>query len=174
MSSAIQTSPSAPPAGGGPSPPVPAPRPRARSALREALRPVASLRLTVALFALSMVLVFFGTLAQMDAGVWSVVNGYFRSFFVWIPFQLLVQFGQVFFGLPRDMQVPGAFPFPGGWLLGAALLVSLTAAHLARFRVSWKRSGILVLHGGLVLLLVNELLTGLFAVEARMTLENGE
>src|SRR5437763_7124226 len=59
---------------------------------------LASLRLTVLLFSLSLLLVFFGTVAQIDAGVWTVVKDYFRSFFVLIPLQLLVQFGQVFFG----------------------------------------------------------------------------
>ena len=46
------------------------------------LRALASLRLTVVLFVLSMALVFFGTLAQIDNGIWTVVSAYFRSFFV--------------------------------------------------------------------------------------------
>src|SRR5438105_847263 len=69
------------------------------------LEATGSLRLTVTLFALSLLLVFFGTLAQIDAGIWTVVKEYFRGFFVWIPLQLLVQFGQVFFGLPRTMTI---------------------------------------------------------------------
>src|SRR5438128_10074825 len=85
---------------------------------------LASLRLTVVLFALSMVLVFVGTLAQMDEGIWTVVTRYFRSFGVWVPFQLFVKLGQVFFGVPKTVQIADhwGFPFPGGWTLGSLLL----------------------------------------------------
>ena len=41
--------------------------------LRKILKPVASLQLTVGLFAASLVLVFFGTLAQKNAGIWQIV-----------------------------------------------------------------------------------------------------
>src|SRR6266446_7342337 len=92
-------------------------RPRPQGALhwlrQYLLQPLASLRLTVILFAFALVLVFCGTLAQVDNGVWTVVNKYFRSAAVWIPFQ-------IFF--PREFHVGGGFPFPGGWLLGGLLL----------------------------------------------------
>ena len=97
--------------------------------LRGALLILSSLRLTVALFAVSMVLVFAGTLAQVDHDVNYVVARYFRCWTTWIELQ-------VFF--PRSMTVPGALPFPGGWLLGALLTVNLLAAHLVRFRVAAK------------------------------------
>ena len=45
------------------------------------LRPLASLKLTVALFAAAIFLVFVGTLAQTSADVWTVVSGYFRSWY---------------------------------------------------------------------------------------------
>src|SRR5713101_7643113 len=46
----------------------------------------ASLRLTVACLALGLVLVFWGTLAQVDLGLWKAQNEFFRSFFVyWTP-----------------------------------------------------------------------------------------
>jgi hypothetical protein len=132
--------------------------------VKKVLTLLASLRLTVVLFALSFVLVFCGTLAQVDAGIWTVVNKYFRSAYVWIPFQIFI---------PRSITVSGGFPFPGGWLLGGVLLVNLLAAHLVRFKVSWKRSGILLIHAGLVVMMLSELVTGLFAIEGRMSiLEN--
>ncbi len=133
----------------------------------------ASLRLTVFLFALSLFLIFVGTLAQMDAGIGTVVKEYFRSLYVWVPLQLFVRFGQVFFGVPHLTQVPGSFPFPGGWLIGGLLLVNLLAAHAVRFRLSWKRSGILILHAGILVMMAGELLTGLFAVEGQMTIVGG-
>ncbi|HEY7154548.1 MAG TPA: cytochrome c biogenesis protein ResB [Gemmataceae bacterium] len=141
--------------------------------VRAALKALASLRLTVILFALSMILVFCGTLAMMDNGLWAALTQYFRSFLAWIPLQVFVRFGQVFFGLPADWSVAGSFPFPGGWTLGAALMVNLIAAHLVRFKLSWKRAGVLVLHSGLILLMIGELVTGLFAVEGTMLIPVG-
>src|SRR4051794_6962250 len=142
--------------------------------LRRVLMPLASLKITVTLFALSVVLVFLGTLAMKDAGIWTVVKTYFRSFYVWIPFQVFVRLGQVFFRVPEDAAVPGGLPFPGGWSIGAALLVNLIAAHLVRSKLTWRRSGILLLHSGIAILLVSELVTGLFAVEGRMVIGQGE
>src|SRR6185369_2062467 len=89
---------------------------------------LASLRLTVTLFALSLALVFYGTLAQVDEAMWTVVLKYFRSIIVLIPLKV------VFF---RALDVPGTLPFPGGWTLGFLLLVNLLAAHAMRFRLTW-------------------------------------
>lgn len=149
-------------------------RSRPKSPLLRWLGVVASLRLTVILFVLSLFLVFVGTLAQMDESINGVVARYFRSFYVWVPFQLFARLGMVFFGLDRETRMPGAMLYPGGWLLGAALLVNLVAAHLVRFKVSWKRSGILLIHSGLVLMMLGELYTGLYAVEGNMTIREGE
>lgn len=154
------------------SPPAP-PRPRPSLAW-QALTAVASLRLTVVLFVLSLLLVFLGTLAQIDAGIWTVVKDYFRSFYVWVPLQLLVKFAQVFFGVSRDLEIGGAFPFPAGWTLGGLLLVNLVAAHIVRFQLTWHRAGIYVLHLGMIVLLLGELVTGLTQVEAGMSIANGE
>lgn len=138
------------------------------------LKAVASLRLTVVLFALGIALIFFGTVAQMDNGVWTVVERYFWSWGVWVPFELFNKVGQVFFDLPRDTHWAGSFPFPGGKLIGGAMLVNLLAAHLVRFKLSWKRSGILLIHGGLILLFFGEFTTREFAVEQRMVIPEGE
>src|SRR5262249_61025404 len=134
---------------------------------------LASLRLTVVLYALSLLVVFFGTLAQMDQGLYSVLHTYFRSAFVWVPLQLFVRFAQVFFSVSPEAHIGGSIPFPGGWLLGTLLLINVLAAHAVRFKLSWKRSGVLILHTGLIILMLGELVTGLFAVEARMTLAQG-
>jgi hypothetical protein len=144
---------------------VPQPKPRPRLSVKQVLAVVSSLRLTVVLFAFAIVLVFCGTLAQVDADIWTVVEKYFRSAFVWVPLQLF---------FPRAVKVPGMFPFLGGWLIGGLLLVNLLAAHVVRFRISWKRSGILLIHAGLIVLMLSELVTGLFAVEAKMSIAEGE
>jgi hypothetical protein len=140
---------------------------------RKGLRALASLQLTVVLFALSIGLVFFGTVAQIDYGIWTVVDKYFWSWMVWVPFDLFSKFAQVFFGLPKDTHWGGYFPFPGGKLLGGAMLLNLLAAHLVRFKLTWKRAGILLIHGGLILLFVGEFVTREYAVEQRMAIDEG-
>lgn len=133
--------------------------------LRAALRPFASLKLTVVLLALLIVLVFAGTWAQIDMGIWTTLETYFRTFFVWIPFAIF---------LPRHWDVPGGIPFPGGWLLGALLMINLITAHAVRFRYRRSRIGILLIHVGLILLLVGELVTGLLSEESRMSIDEGQ
>jgi hypothetical protein len=174
MSQAITTSPvqtAAPP----PGPPQVQRQTAMQWAKKRLLEPVASLRVTVVLFSLSLFLVFVGTLAQAETGNLTVINQYFRSWgIVLIPFQVFVKLGQVFFGLPADLKVAGAFPFPGGWLLGALLLCNLLAAHAVRFRTGWKRSGILLIHAGLVVMMLSEFVTGVYAVEGYMPIADGE
>jgi hypothetical protein len=146
-----------------PAPPVAAPRPARRaSPAMKVLTALASLRLTVVLFLLAFALIFCGTWAQREAGIWTVVNQYFRSFFVWIPFDI--------FRPSPTWHIPLSFPFPGGWLIGSLLLVNILAAHLVRFKLSWKRSGILILHAGLVVMMLSEVITGHFGVEGMMTI----
>src|SRR6266852_7958134 len=132
------------------------------SMIKKILTPLASLRLTVVMFVLAIALVFLGTLAQVDEGIFTVLTRYFRTGIAWIPFQALVRFGQVFLGVSPQAQVSGSFPFPGGWLIGGVLLVNLLAAHTVRFKLTWKRSGILIIHTGIVLMILGELVTGLF------------
>jgi hypothetical protein len=146
-------------------PAAPSVRRKPRGWLFKGLQAIASLRVTVVLFALSIFLVFAGTLAQVDASIWTVVDKYFRSFYVWIPFQ-------IFF--PRKWDVGGGVPFPGGWLLGTLLLINLVAAHAVRFKLTWKRSGIFILHLGLIVIMLGELLTGLFAAEGSMLIYQGK
>ncbi len=133
--------------------------------MRDALKAMASIRLTVALLALSMVLVFVGTLAQVRVGVWEAVDTYFRSPVAWIDLQLLV---------PEDwLRVGGRVPFPGGATIGVLLLVNLLAAHAARFSPSRRRFGVVFLHAGLVVLLAGEFATAVLADEGLMTIDEG-
>lgn len=133
--------------------------------VKKLLEPVASLRLTVALLAMGMFLVFAGTLAQVDQGIWTVTREYFRGFAVWIELQMFV---------PRDLaQVGGRFPFPGGFTLGGLLMVNLLAAHTVRFRLTRKRLGILAIHAGVVVLLLGEMVTAVWAEEGNMTIDEG-
>ena len=128
------------------------------SPLKKTLSPIASLRLTVALFVIAMVLIFFGTIEQKYQGNWAVVNQYFRSFVFMMPIYI------------AGLKVP----FLGGYSLCILMLVNLLAAHLVRFKLTAKRAGIILLHAGLILLLIGELVTGMFAVEWQMRINEGE
>jgi hypothetical protein len=54
------------------------------------------------------------------------------------------------------------------------LLANLLAAHAIRFKLSWKRSGIFLIHAGLIVMMMSELITGLYAIEGTMSLVEGE
>ncbi len=130
------------------------PRPKAasRGALVRLLAPLASLKLTVALFALAIFLIFAGTLAQASHDVWWVLHNYFRSFYVWIDFQVF--FPPAWF--PNWQDWHGGFYFPGGFLIGSAMAVNLLAAHGIRFKIQaagarlW--SGVAVIAAGCLFL----------------------
>jgi len=190
-----------------------------------------SLKLTVVLLALSMVLVFVGTLAQVDKGIWTVMDQYFRCFIAWIDLPVM---------FPRAWDIPDVqIPFPGGFLIGTLLSINLVMVHAANFRIQarggrlaagllvlllgilvvaavmfglgaasvaateddafwrvflrlgrgtlaavvlfvscqllfYKRAGMVLLHGGILFLLVGEFITAQFAVEANMTIREGE
>src|SRR5262245_54493329 len=100
---------------------APAPNPYLAAA-KAALKPLASLQLTVVLFALAVVLVFFGTLAQIDNGIWKVVDQYFWSYVVQIKLNLLSQFAKVFLPGLKVGYLDGSLPFPGGKTIGALML----------------------------------------------------
>src|SRR5262245_46119364 len=138
---------------------------------RKALKALASLQLTVVLFSLGILLIFFGTLAQIDFGIWTVVDKYFWSWVVWVPFDLFHKFGTVFWKeqFTAGESWSGSFPFPAGKLIGLAMVINLLAAHALRFRISWKRSGILLIHSGLLCLFLGEFITREYAIEQRMT-----
>ena len=104
--------------------------------LRRVLAFVASLRLTVVLFALAIVLIFLGTLAQKDSDVWRVVNDtYFRVWFARVDFQVFERLAQLFFKTIK-WDLTGGFYFFGGKTLGLCLLANLAAAHAVRFKVA--------------------------------------
>jgi len=137
---------------------------------------LASLRLTVILFAFSIGLVFFGTLAQKIDGIGTVVDRYFWSWGVLIELQPTFEFCKIFFGLKKDATAPtwAKIPFPGGKLIGLLMFINLLAAHITRFRFTWKRTGIWVAHSGILLLFIGEAITREFQVEQRMTIPEGE
>jgi hypothetical protein len=116
-----------------------------------------SLRLTVALLVLSMFLVFAATLDQQNLGVWGIQQKWFHS---WV----------VMHTVNDRLAVP---VYPGGYFLGTLLLINLISAHIYRFKLTWHKAGIFLTHLGLILLLIGELLTGIWQKEFQMRLEEG-
>ncbi|MDW8344889.1 MAG: cytochrome c biogenesis protein ResB [Verrucomicrobiae bacterium] len=120
---------------------------------------LSSVRLTVALLALAVVLVFWGTMAQVTQGLYKAQNEFFRSFFVyWQPAW-------------SAWRVP---IFPGGYLLGWLMVANLLAAHFRYYQPSRRKIGIVLIHSGILVLLVGQLLTDLLAVESQLHLRHGE
>ena len=118
-----------------------------------------SLRLTVVCLAIGMVLVFVGTLAQVDEGLYQAQNRYFKSLLIWwSP-------GNGSFRIPI---------FPGGYLVGGVLLVNLISAHIKRFELSRKKIGIFIIHSGLILLLLGQLFTDVLSVESALQVTEGQ
>lgn len=134
----------------------------AAAAPNDFLRPLrffASLRLTVVCLGCGMALIFLGTLAQVHLGIHYVQAQYFQSLFVfWSP-------------AGASWKIP---VLPGGYLLGTVLFVNLIAAHATRFEISRKKIGIFLLHLGVILLLIGQLLTALYARETQMRIDAGQ
>src|SRR2546430_13324558 len=137
--------------------------------LKRILAPLASLKLTVTLLALSMLLVYAGTWAQVSMSIWDVQSRYFYSLWVWVPLKSL------YTRLNNDPTAMTRWlvPFPGGYMLGVLLLINLLAAHALRFKLSWKRSGIILIRLGLIMLLVGEGVSSKPKVERRMKIPKG-
>jgi hypothetical protein len=117
-----------------------------------------SLRLTVACLVFGTLLVFAGTMAQVDMGLYKAQNEFFRSFLVlWkLP------------GLPITL------PLPGGYLVGGVLLINLVASHFKRFSSRLDKAGIWMVHLGIILLLIGQLATDLLSNESSLHLREGE
>ena len=118
-----------------------------------------SLKLTVTLLAFAIVLVFIGTLAQADEGLYGAQAHYFKQWIV---------IGANIFGHKIPLLLPG------GYLLGVLLLVNLVCAHIYRFRMTTQKLGIQLAHAGVILLLVGQLSTDMLSREMQMHFNEGD
>lgn len=210
--------------------------------LKKAITGFASLKLTVALFAMFMVLIFAGTLAQADLSNKQAVDQYFRSWLVVMPINHLAPLEHL---APSWAEIVSfKIWWPGGFSIGLAMLINLLSAHAIRFQLKargstvglgligvalsvgliaashqgalgkllnlaqqegdaapalWRevlfyfagaagvglfiwsmhqlfarRSGIVILHLGVIALLISEPVTGFFAQETQMAIREGE
>ncbi len=117
-----------------------------------------SVKLAVVLLALGLILVFWGTLAQVKLGLYQAQGEFFRSLFIyWQP-------------KGSSWRIP---IFPGGYLVGGLLLINLLAAHLRYYRPGFKRLGIAMIHLGVVLLLLGQFATDMLSTESMMAIHEG-
>jgi hypothetical protein len=123
------------------------------------IKVLCSLWVTVITLTISVVLVFLGSWAQVNEGLWEAQARWFKSWFI---------FRQAGDG----WLVPPIFP--GGHLLGTVLLVNLLAAHARRFHWHFQKVGIQIIHFGIILLLVGQFLTDELAVESMLSFREGE
>jgi hypothetical protein len=119
----------------------------------------ASLKLCVVVLSLGLILVFWGTIAQVNMGLYKAQNEFFRSFLIyWAP-------------QGSGWKIP---IFPGGYLIGFVFLLNLLASQIKTFELTLKKFGLILVHVGIVLLLVGQLATDMLAVESSMHLREGE
>ncbi len=116
-----------------------------------------SLRLTVICLGCGVVLVFLGTLAQVNEGLYDAQSRWFKAFFIWVS--------------AGGIRVPVFF---GGYTIGLVLLANLLASHAKRFVWGWRKLGIHLTHFGVVLLLVGQLATDWFSKESFMSFREGQ
>src|SRR5688500_4839028 len=115
----------------------------AKPLLTRILTPLASLRITVTLISVTLLLVFAGTTAQKDFGAWDVQREYFYTWGVVAPFRYFFPLTSWSETLPTHVnigswRVPFGLPLPGGYVIATAMLLNLAAAHVLRFKITWR------------------------------------
>jgi len=126
---------------------------------RDANKPLvflASTPVTIGLLVLAMVLVVWGTLAQVNIGPFEAQRQYFNSFWVTTGGK---------FRIPI---------FPGGVTVGILWAIGLSAAFISRFQYGWKDLGITITHAGLIVLLLGQFFSQTLSREQRLAIEVGQ
>src|SRR5688572_8351247 len=123
------------------------------------IKVLTSLRVTIWTLAISVLLVFLGSVAQVNEGLWNAQARWFKSWFVF-----------------KHAGDPWWVPpfFPGGHLLGTVLLINLLSAHAKRFVWTFQKVGIQITRLGIIMLLVGQFLTDELAVESMLSFREGE
>lgn len=117
-----------------------------KSALHQVLLSLGSLKITVCLLSLALVLVLIATLQQSRRDIYNVKQQHFRAPIVFIEFQELLT--PAWF--PDYQDVGGGFLMPSGATILFLMLINLLCAHATRFRIQAKGNRLLL--GGLFLL----------------------
>ena len=142
-----------------------------------------SLWLTIALLICSLVIIFFGTMAQGPMGLKESMDRFFLS---WTVDQVAMEAA---LSKTKQLLDPQAelvsqkrivdetgFPmvFPGGLLVAVLLLINLLTAYYQRFEWSAKKAGIYMTHVGIITLLVGQIVIDKFKEESFVHMERGD
>lgn len=114
---------------------------------------LASYALACILFVLLLVLVFLGTLDQVDNGLYHATQRYFTSMFV-----IHHMFGVI------------PVPLPGVHLLLILLAANVICGGMIRIKKDWRRYGVIIVHLGILVLLFGGIVQYAFATDGHMTL----
>jgi hypothetical protein len=117
------------------------------------LRRFASIKLTVFCLLWLAVLTFWGTIYQVDNGIYLAQDRFFNSI--------------LFFGF-------GFLPLPGGMLVLATLFVNLIGSFIYHYQAGWKMPGLMLIHIGLIMMLLGGFFTRISGIEARVQLFEGQ
>ncbi len=125
--------------------------------MKKILHFLGSYKLSVVILFLLMLIVFFGTLAQTEHGIYEIQKKYFESVFVihWIGNYL-------------------PLPLPGGGLLMVLLLINLFIGGILLAPKSFKRPGMLIAHGGVILLILGGFWGEIWGDYGQISLFEGE
>ncbi|HEY8240194.1 MAG TPA: hypothetical protein VIH35_02045, partial [Kiritimatiellia bacterium] len=110
-------------------------------------------KLTVYCLAFLMVLTFWGTVHQVEHGLYEAQNIFFNSWY---------------------FTFAGFIPFPGTQLVLAVLLVNLTIYFVNMILTQPLKPGIVLIHAGVLMLLLGGAVTHYFAEESQLTLVEGQ
>lgn len=116
--------------------------------------------LATILLLLMAVLTWFATLEQIDNGLHATLNKYFH----WKSVFLLPEI--------NGNTIP--LPLPGGYWVGAVLLLNLILGGIIRARKGWKHIGNLIAHSGIILMLVAGGVAHHFEERGNMAVWEGE
>ena len=120
---------------------------------------LSSLRVAMVLLCAAAGLVFIGTIAQVDMGLYAAQTAFFRSFLVyWGP-------------KGANWTIP---ILPGGYLIGTLLVINLVAAQIKHFEWTKSRLGLQMTHLGVILLLIGQLATDMLSIESHIRLRVGQ
>ena len=108
--------------------------------------------LAVILLTLLLALTYFGTMAQVELGLYEASEKYFESFFL-------------------TEKIAGVTVLlPGVYLVSALLFLNLTLGAIVRSRKSWRRPGMLIAHGGILYILLAGFVAFHYTKEGNMLL----
>jgi ABC-type transport system involved in cytochrome c biogenesis permease subunit len=96
----------------------------------------ASLRLTVGLLVIAVLVTFIGTLEQSRADINTVKSKYFLENRIFVQVPLQVFFVPAWF--PNHQNVPGSIWVPSGMTILWLMIINMSAAHVLRFRLQAK------------------------------------